>query len=396
MAFPLTADGDEREDTAAAVGAAIGDVCGACELALLAALTAAVKRTLRLGAVTPASTAKLTRDTATSLALAEKRAQRIVAAAGVPWTYQPVIPAAATGFLTGTTAALIPAGQLPPSPDLAEAIGGQTAPSIKDTVEGVSARVFRDIPDLYQQAVERAITAMPGGQTGIGYWIPRVNAAQQALDELTAKGLSGFTDRAGRQWDLVTYLEMATRTAVSNAYDDEVIAEQLRAGHDLIYTLTHSTEGSCPLCVPWLGRVLSLTGASTGTAAIKDATGQLVEIRVSGTLGDARAAGFRHPNCRCSWIPYAPGADLDAADVLAMPPMDAEEVYKASQRQRALQRRVRRAAQRSSTAMTPAARRDAGKDLAAARAAAAAHRRANGLRVTRESVEHREHPWRAY
>ena len=65
MAFPLTADGDERADTAAAVGAAIGDVFGACELALLAALTAAVKRTQRLGAVTPASTAKLNRDTAT-------------------------------------------------------------------------------------------------------------------------------------------------------------------------------------------------------------------------------------------------------------------------------------------------------------------------------------------
>ena len=162
---------------------------------------------------------------------------------------------------------------------------------------------------------------------------------------------------------------------MSSAYDNEVISEQLRAGHALIYTLTYLTDSSCPLCVPWLGRVLSLTGASTGTAAIKDATGKLVEIRVSGTLGEARASGFRHPNCRCSWIPYAAGADLDAADMLAMPPMGAEEVYKASQRQRALQRRVRSAAQRSSTAMTPAARRDADRDLAAARAAAAGQAR---------------------
>ena len=127
---------------------------------------------------------------------------------------------------------MIPAGQLPPSPDLAEAIGGQTAPSIKDTVEGVSARVFRDIPELSQQAVERAITAMPDGQTGIGYSIPRANAAQQALDELTAKGMSGFADRAGRRWDLVTYLEIPP-------------GPRCRAP-----TITRSSRSSCALAMP--------------------------------------------------------------------------------------------------------------------------------------------------
>lgn len=285
-------NGDDRENIAVSVGAALASVYQVCELGLLAALTAAVKRTLPLGAVTPGSLARLRRDTATTLAAAEQQAKATVTKAGVPWDYQPVRPAAAgSAFLAGTIPSLIPAGQLPPSPDLAEAFGGQTAASVKDTIEGISARVFRDIPDLYQQAVQQAIAAMPPVQTGFGYPIPRVQAAQTALDQLTAKGLTGFTDRAGRQWDLVSYLEMATRTAVSNAYDNQVIGEQLRAGHDLIYTLTHSTEGSCPLCVPWLGRVVSLSGASTGTAAIKDASGKPVTTAVTGTLGEARSAG---------------------------------------------------------------------------------------------------------
>jgi hypothetical protein len=196
VAFPLTADGDEREDTAAQVGAAVASVFAARELALLAALTAAVKRTLPLSAVTAGSLARLRRDIATTLATAEQQAKTTVTKAGVPWDYQPVIPAAAgAAFLAGTIPSLIPAGQLPPSPDLAEAFGGQTAASVKETIKGVSARVFRDIPDLYQQAVQQAIAAMPPGQTGIGYSIPRVQAAQSALDQLTAKGLTGFTDR---------------------------------------------------------------------------------------------------------------------------------------------------------------------------------------------------------
>jgi Phage minor capsid protein 2 len=60
-----------------------------------------------------------------------------------------------------------------------------------------------------------------------------------------------------------------------------------------------------------------------------------------GTLAEARAAGFRHPNCRCSWIPFVNGADLAEAAMFAEPIDLAEETYRASQVQRALERRVR-------------------------------------------------------
>jgi hypothetical protein len=59
----------------------------------------------------------------------------------------------------------------------------------------------------------------------------------------------------------------------------------IRAGQDLIWTFTHSTEGSCPLCLPWLGRVLSLTGQTTGIAEITDAQGTAHRIEIAGTLG---------------------------------------------------------------------------------------------------------------
>jgi Phage minor capsid protein 2 len=424
MGVPLRVDGDEREDAAASIAAAIAAIYATAELALLQVLTSAVRKALPLGAVTMAGLSQLRQRVATVLVAAEQRARQVITSAGVPWDYQPVIPVSAT---TPPPAVPLPAetptpgsgvppepsglpdrgpappssplasepktpADLRPSPEIAAATGQQTAPSIQDTIEALSARVYRQIPDLYQQAIAEAIADTRGGMPQNSLSLSRIQAAQKALDELTDRGITGFTDRTGKRWDLLGYVEMATRTAVSNAYDNLQNAALLRGGHDLIYTLTHSTEGSCPLCIPWLGKLLSLTGQSSGTVTISDAGGQPVRVDVSGTLAEARAAGFRHPNCRCSWIPFVNGADLAQSSMFAEPIDLAEATYRASQVQRALERRVRRAEQHAATAMTPAARRRAEADLARARAASAAHRCASGLRMTKVGAHRREHP----
>ena len=271
-----------------------------------------------------------------------------------------------------------------------------TGPSIRDMIESVSVRVYRSIPDIYQQAVQQAIEDTRGGLPYSTLSLSRIQAAQKALDTLTANGVTGFTDRAGRNWDLLSYVEMATRTAVGNLYDNLTNAAMIRGGHDLIWTLTHSSEGSCPLCIPWLGKVLSLTGNTTGAVEITDAGGQLVSVDVAGTLNEARALGFRHPNCRCGWIPFVPGADLAAASFMAVPEAEAAAAYEASQRQRALERKVRAAARRATTAMSPAERRMAEADLRRAQAAADKHFREHGIRMTKVGRKRREHPWDAH
>jgi hypothetical protein len=173
------------------------------------------------------------------------------------------------------------------------------------------------------------------------------------------------------------YVEMATRTAVSNMWDELQAAAMVRSGLDLAVIGTHSTEGSCLHCLPWLGHTISLTGATAGYA----------------TYDEARATGFRHPNCRCFVMP--PG-DHSAQDVTNPVAVDqAAEVYKASQRQRVLERRVRIAARRHEAAITPQARNRARRDLAAARAASDAHRRQSGLRMMKVTVQRRERPWGA-
>ena len=181
-----------------------------------------------------------------------------------------------------------------------------------------------------------------------------------------------------RRWNIVSYVEMATRTAISNAWDDLQAAAMTRSGLDLVVVSTHSSEGSCRHCLPWLGRALSLAGATHGVP----------------TLEDAKAAGFRHPNCRCFWTPLGAGVMADVTN--PVPVERAAAVYKASQRQRALERRVREAGRRAAAAITPAARAKARRDLAAARAESEAHRRKAGLRMTQTAVRRREHPHRAH
>jgi predicted DsbA family dithiol-disulfide isomerase len=74
---------------------------------------------------------------------------------------------------------------------------------------------------------------------------------------------------------------------------------------------------------------------------------------------------------------------------------DAAQVYKASQHQRALERNVRAAGRAAHAAITPQAKTRARRDLAAARAASAAHRQQHHLRMMKVSAQRRERPYGA-
>lgn len=223
----------------------------------------------------------------------------------------------------------------------------------------------------YEAALDRAM-GQHGGFPGSTLSARRIRAAQSMLDDLAERGITGFTDKAGRRWDLASYVEMATRTAVSNAWDEMQIQAATRAGIDLADIGTYSTEGSCDHCLPWLGLTISLTGKTPGYP----------------TYEQAKAEGWRHPSCRC-WVsprglqrmPETP-SPVDLADSAA--------AYKASQRQRGLERLVREAERKHHAAITPQAKGRTRRDHLAARAASEDHRRRNGVIMTKVGARRRE------
>jgi len=389
--------GDAREDHAQAAADAVAAIYGQIELVLIATL-AALARKVAAGHMTRANAArKLRQATYATFAASVRKIGRAVsdamaatdqAARQAIGETVPSEPTAARDMLAYTRqlaqsldqAADTAAGALQDAlttvTDAAADVTGTTAAGPLRALPA-AAEGPQNIFSPYRDAVERAIAGTRGGMPQSSLSLSRIQAAQKALDDLAGQGITGFTDKAGRNWDLTAYVEMATRTAVSNAWDDMQAKAMTRAGLDLIYTYTTSTEGSCPLCIPWLGRVLSLTGRTAGYP----------------TLDEARAAGFRHQNCRCSWIPQGTGPAPGAVSPVS--PEQPAAAYKASQKQRALERAVRKAGRQAHAAVTPQARSKARRNLAAARAASAQHRQEAGVVMMKVSVQRRERPFGA-
>jgi len=353
LPLPPPQSGDDREDQAALIAAAVTAVFAAAEAALVASIASAVRRavTTALAGATEAIGRRLSQQAASILAVAEQRATRIIAQAG-----------------------------LVPVPE-----------AITEALESASEHAYEQAGSVYREAIDAAIEGTRGGLPYSSLSLSRIQAAQKALDDLLGKGITGYVDTAGRKWDLASYVEMATRTAVSNAYDEHLTRGLLAGGVDLVLVGTHSTEGSCPKCLPFENKLLSLTGATTGTITIRDAAGAVRRATVA-----AKAAGFRHPNCRHDLIPWHNGTNLATAEMFRTSPAKSEAEYKASQKTRALERRVRAAGRRHQLAITPQARSKARRDVAAARAASAAHRAEHGVRQTQVGVRRREHPFRAH
>jgi hypothetical protein len=413
MTTPLPqTPGDAREDHAQAAAAAVAAIYAQIELVLIATV-ASLARKVAAGTIVPAVAARhLQRTVSTVFAAATPKIRAalddamagtseaaheaitgIVTPPGTPLpgtiaytrplavSLDDATDNATTALQDALTTAVDAAGkvtaELPAAPGRLALPPGTSRLALPAASGRPALPAPKNIFTPYREAADRAIANTRGGMPYSSLSLSRIQAAQKALDDLAAHGITGFTDKAGRNWDLTSYVEMATRTAVSNAWDDMQAKAMVRSGLDLVFTYTHSTEGSCPRCIPWLGKTLSLTGATTGYP----------------TLDEAKAAGFRHPSCRCSWT----GEGMGVAEVTNPVALEqAAAIYKASQEQRALERKVRVAGRHAQAAVTPQARTRARRDLATARAVSAEHRQRHGLRMMKVSVQRREHPSRAH
>lgn len=225
------------------------------------------------------------------------------------------------------------------------------------------ARVNQTLPgvagQMYQQAVaeiqvrDRAIprtTPHTGGVMGAPRATgTRLDAAQQALDILTARGVTGFRDSRGRNWNLTSYIEMASRSIVNQELINSHTARMLERGQTLIVVSSHSN--SAPQCQPFEGQVLSLDG-ETGTVERESATtGRTVQVKIKATLADARSKGFQHPSCGHAVSAFIPGASRTFTT------KPDPEGYAATQKQRYLERQVRDAKYKAAGAVTEDAKR---------------------------------------
>ncbi|MET7811775.1 phage minor capsid protein [Streptomyces sp. NPDC005395] len=215
-----------------------------------------------------------------------------------------------------------------------------------DVVTATHRSILRAVVDTFR-AVIASVAATP--LLGIG---TRRQATQDAMRAFADRGIRAFVDRAGRRWQLSSYAEMAVRTATARATTEAHMRTLADAGVELVVVSDAPRE--CPLCRPWEGRVLTISGpAGARTVEAEHATedGRMVPVRVAGSLDEARAAGFQHPNCRHSLSLYSPG--LTRIEQARSDP----DGYEAGQRQREIERSIRKWKRREAASVTPEAKR---------------------------------------
>jgi hypothetical protein len=262
--------------------------------------------------------------------------------------------AVAEAWNVGHRAAVAELGAL--SPGAARSVE-EAAPNVadvdrlaEDTVNVVTGRhrsIVRTVVDRFRSTVASVTSLVTFGRT-------RRQATQDAMRQWADEGITSFVDNSGRRWKLASYAEMAVRTSTGRAAVEGHMRTLATAGYDLV--IVSDAPRECPLCRPWERKVLSIAGpAGSRTVEVEHAIEdrRMVRVPVAGSLDEARLAGLQHPNCRHSVSAFTPGVTVHN-DATSDP-----DGYEAGQRQRAIERHIRRYKNRAAAAVTPEAKRAA-------------------------------------
>lgn len=164
--------------------------------------------------------------------------------------------------------------------DAVEALVDDIATSFLTSFQGVENNVRRIINESVRQRIIQRLAV--GKITGEGL----KKVAEQIQSVLKDAGVTALIDRGGKRWQLDTYAKMLVRTKMVESHNVGMINQMQDLGHDLVKFSQH--YGACPLCVPWEGRIVSISG----------------EHPEYPSFDEARSQGMFHPNCRHVAIPY--------------------------------------------------------------------------------------------
>lgn len=101
------------------------------------------------------------------------------------------------------------------------------------------------------------------------------------------EGLTAFRDRAGKEWRLDSYANMAVRTVAREATNQGLVNQLRGMGKNLVQITSHF--GACEICAPLEGRVYSIDGSDSRFPPLSEAFGAYMTV---------------HPNCKHSTQPY--------------------------------------------------------------------------------------------
>lgn len=202
-------------------------------------------------------------------------------------------------------------------------------------MDAAERNVLRRFDDNYSRIIgETAALVASGGYT-------QRAALQESMQRFADEGISGFTDKAGRHWELPVYAEMALLTAIEKASVQGYIDTMESYGYDLAIISEH--EGACPLCEAWQGVVVSISGKNEDYPS----------------LSEAEDAGVFHPRCMHDLATYHEAIDRGKYRSEPREVKEPSEAYSARSTQRYMERQIRHYKNRMAAATNAQAERQA-------------------------------------
>lgn len=196
------------------------------------------------------------------------------------------------------------------------------------SMNAADRQILRSVNDAYANIVGQASALTATGT------ITYRDAVKRELEQFANRGITSFVDKAGRSWDMETYAEMATLTAIERASREGYIDAAQEFGYDLMMISDH--YGACPICEAWQNVVVSVSGNTPGYPS----------------LSEAESAGVFHPRCMHDLSVYHEGVSTGgktAPEAVREP----NPGYTARSQQRYYERQERLWKRRMAVASTP-------------------------------------------
>lgn len=196
--------------------------------------------------------------------------------------------------------------------------------TVDHDLKKAQSAVLRKMDDVYRQTIYKAEMHMSAGAKTLD------QAIDMATKEFLEKGINCIEYKDGKRVNIVTYAEMALRTASHRA---TLLGEGKKRDEWGIHTVVVSAHANtCPKCEKWQGMVLVDDVFSGGAQEEAIAGGYYL-------LSFAIEAGLLHPNCRHTISTYFPGI----TQIPTIPDGKAAvRKYQAEQEQRRLEREIRK------------------------------------------------------
>ena len=168
-----------------------------------------------------------------------------------------------------------------------------------DDMKKAETAVLRMANDQYRRII---YNAQVYANTGAGTY---EKAVDMATKDFLKAGLNCVEYANGARHTLADYADMAIRTAAKRAY---LQGEGMKRREWGVYTVIINKRGSgcpCPLCVPFVGKVMIDDVWSGGP---KDGVSPVTGIKYP-LISAAIASGLYHPRCRDSHTTYIEGVN---------------------------------------------------------------------------------------